>query len=142
MAIFLGCCENSPSAGRTFIVSGHVYITCITHYPSTPQHSCTDSGGCCYPSTDISTVPIVVVDDYLNALEQDEADTDEEDEFFDVMEYNNLPNLVVHDGLASPSTSPILSMPISAYIKMELYTGYENLRTKLKLSDERPSGRC
>ena len=73
---------------------------------------------------------------------QDEADTDEEDDFFDAMEYNNLPNLVVHDGLDNPSTSTILSMPISAHIKMAPHAGYENLRRKLKLSDERPSGRC
>ena len=82
------------------------------------------------------------MDDYLNALVQDEVDTDKEDEFFDVMDYNNLPNLVVHDGLASPFASPILSMPISAHIKMAPHVGYENLRRKLKLSDERPSGRC
>lgn len=84
-------------------------------------------------------VPIVVADDCLNALVQDEADTDEEDEFFDAIESNNLPNLVVHDGLASPSTSTILSMPIPVHIKMEPYAGYANLRTKLTLSDERPS---
>ena len=63
--------------------------------------------------------------------------TDEEDGFFDAIEYNHLPNLVVHDGLASPSTSTILSMPISTHIKMEPYAGYENLLTKLKLSDKR-----
>ena len=110
--------------------------------PSTPQLPTTPAP----TPVDVNTpplaspkVPIVVADDYLNALVQDEADTDEEDEFSDAMEYNNLPNLVVHDGLASPSTSPILSMPISAYIEMELYAGYENLRTKLKLSEERPS---
>jgi hypothetical protein len=84
-------------------------------------------------------VPIAVLDDYLNALVQDEADMDEEDEFFDAIESNNLPNLLVHDGLASLSTSTILSMPVPVHIKMEPYVGYANLRTRLKLSDERPS---
>ncbi|KIJ91140.1 hypothetical protein K443DRAFT_135559 [Laccaria amethystina LaAM-08-1] len=86
-------------------------------------------------------VPIAVADDYLNALVQDGADTDEEDEFFDAIESNNLPNLVVHDGLASPSTSTIPCMPVPTHIhiKMEPYAGYANLRTRLTLSDERPS---
>jgi len=70
---------------------------------------------------------------------QDEADMDEEDEFFDAIESNNLPNLLVHDGLSSPSTSTILSMPVPVHIKMEQYVGYTNLRTRLKLSDEQPS---
>jgi len=70
---------------------------------------------------------------------QDEADTDEEDEFFDAIESNNLPNLLVHDSLSSPSTSTILSMPVPVHIKMEQYAGYANLRMRLKLSDERPS---
>jgi len=84
-------------------------------------------------------VPIVVADDYLTALVQDEGDTDEEDEFFDAIESNNLPNLLVHDGLATPSTSTTLSMPIPIHVKMEPYAGYANLRTRLTLSDERPS---
>jgi len=66
-------------------------------------------------------VPIAVADGYLTALVQDEADTDEEEEFFDAIESNNLPNLLVHDGLASPSTStfyPCLSPSISRWSRM------------------------
>ena len=37
--------------------------------------------------------------------DDDEPDTDEEDEFFDAIETGNLPNLVVHEGLTSPTTA-------------------------------------
>ncbi len=37
--------------------------------------------------------------------DDEEPDTDEEDEFFDAIETGNLPNLVVHEGLTSPTTA-------------------------------------
>jgi hypothetical protein len=133
--VILGYC---PSLGRTFIVWGHVRITSIAYHPSAP-HSRTDSNTLPLASP---KVPIDVADDYLNALVQDGADRYdsycEEDEFFDPIESNNLPDMVVHDGLASPSTSTITCMPIPTHIKVEPCAGYANMWTKLKLSEERP----
>ncbi|KAA1466569.1 hypothetical protein DENSPDRAFT_831423 [Dentipellis sp. KUC8613] len=67
-------------------------------------------------------------------LETEEGDTDEEDEFFDAIETNALPNLVVNEqlvGLTEPSIPPS--------IKTEQYKGYKVLRRSLGLkSDNRP----
>ncbi|KAJ7595383.1 Oxysterol-binding protein-domain-containing protein [Mycena floridula] len=66
-----------------------------------------------------------------------DGDTDEEDEFFDAIEANNLPNLVVAESMKSPvhseigfSLDPDFTLP---------YSGYRNLREKLDLTDERPN---
>jgi hypothetical protein len=61
-------------------------------------------------------------------------DTDEEDEFFDAIESNNIPNLIVNESLTSPTHSEI-SLPIN----IEPYAGYQQLREELALSDARPS---
>jgi hypothetical protein len=64
------------------------------------------------------------------------ADTDEEDEFFDAIEANNLPNLDVHEFLASPIHSEQM-LPSAA---LEPYAGYKHLRDRLPISsDNRPS---
>ena len=64
-----------------------------------------------------------------------DLDTDE-DEFFDAIESNTLPNLLVHESLTSPTHSQ-LSLPINFDIGP--YSGYKNLRTELSLCDQRPS---
>ncbi|KAF8625888.1 hypothetical protein AX15_005147 [Amanita polypyramis BW_CC] len=62
--------------------------------------------------------------------------TDEEDEFFDAIESNNLPNLIVHSSF-TPSR-PLAPFPPT--IDFACYTGYNQLRTRLALSaDNRPS---
>jgi hypothetical protein len=66
--------------------------------------------------------------------EEDAADTDEEDEFFDAIESNALPNLVVHEALAGHS-EPLLPKNIDK----SQYDGYRVLRRELDLkSDNRP----
>jgi hypothetical protein len=95
----------------------------------------------------LSTVPPVVrrmslqrpssvgVAGITRSIEEDEAvDTDEEDEFFDAIESNALPNLVVHEALAGHS-EPLLPK----YIDKSQYDGYRVLRKELDLkSDNRP----
>ncbi|KAJ7770760.1 oxysterol-binding protein [Mycena metata] len=63
-------------------------------------------------------------------------DTDEEDEFFDAIEANTIPNLVVHEALKSPTHSE-LALPDT--VNVEPYAGYTQLREELLLSDARPS---
>ncbi len=66
--------------------------------------------------------------------EGDVIDTDEEDEFFDAIESNALPNLVVNEALAGHS-EPMLSEDIDK----GQYEGYRVLRKELDLkSDNRP----
>lgn len=66
--------------------------------------------------------------------EEETVDTDEEDEFFDAIETNNLPNLVITDQLAGRRT-----MPLPPMIDREQYRGYERLRSHLAISsDDRP----
>lgn len=63
-------------------------------------------------------------------------DTDEEDEFYDAIEADNLPNLEVHELLASPTHSEI-HLPSIDY---EAYAGYKTLRDRLPITeDNRPS---
>ena len=68
-------------------------------------------------------------------IEEDEAvDTDEEDEFFDAIESNALPNLVVHEALAG-HPEPLLPK----HIDKSQYEGYRVVRNELDLkSDNRP----
>jgi oxysterol-binding protein 1 len=95
----------------------------------------------------LSTVPPVIrrmslqrpssvgVAGITRSTEEDEgADTDEEDEFFDAIESNALPNLVVHEALSGIS-EPLLPK----YIDKSQYDGYRVLRKELDLkSDNRP----
>jgi hypothetical protein len=63
--------------------------------------------------------------------------TDEEDEFFDAIESNTLPNLVVH---ASFAPTPSRLSTLSAFFDVNCYAGYQDLRMQLELSaDNRPS---
>ncbi|GBE78765.1 hypothetical protein SCP_0116570 [Sparassis crispa] len=61
------------------------------------------------------------------------ADTDEEDEFFDAIETNTLPNLIVTQSLTAPSHGFFITR------NREQYLGYEYLRKRLAISsDNRP----
>ena len=63
-------------------------------------------------------------------MEQDGFDTDEEDEFFDAIESNNLPNLVV---------KPVIPDHLWITIHKDQYTGYLKLRERLAIDkDDRP----
>ncbi|KAI0653811.1 Oxysterol-binding protein-domain-containing protein [Cubamyces menziesii] len=67
------------------------------------------------------------------AEDDEEALTDEEDEFFDAIESNNLPNLVI--------TQSLMQGPggTEFYISREIYKGYLKLRDRLAISsDDRP----
>ncbi|TFK33757.1 Oxysterol-binding protein-domain-containing protein [Crucibulum laeve] len=68
--------------------------------------------------------------------EDEDCDTDEEDEFFDAIETNNLPNLFIPDSIASPTG--LDSVP-PIHLGLEPYSGYAKLRQSLNLSNERPS---
>ncbi|KAG2123665.1 Oxysterol-binding protein-domain-containing protein [Suillus cothurnatus] len=68
--------------------------------------------------------------------DEDAVDTDEEDEFFDAIEANALPNLVVSQLLSSP----MHTVPALSFMNGEHFAGYQNLRTRLPIgSDNRPS---
>jgi hypothetical protein len=69
------------------------------------------------------------------SIEEEEAvDTDEEDEFFDAIESNALPNLVVHEALTGQS-EPLLPK----HVDKSQYGGYRVVRKELDLkSDNRP----
>lgn len=70
----------------------------------------------------------------MDESESADMDTDEEDEFFDAIESNNLPNLVVPESLMSPGVHEF-SMPVDMTLP---YTGYKVLRQRLNITDERP----
>ncbi|KAI0344300.1 hypothetical protein BDW22DRAFT_1327437 [Trametopsis cervina] len=66
--------------------------------------------------------------------DDDEGDTDEEDEFFDAIESNTLPNLVITDSLAGKSV-----IPMPQTINQSQYEGHTRLRNRLAItSDDRP----
>ena len=66
--------------------------------------------------------------------EEEAVDTDEEDEFFDAIESNALPNLVVHEALAGHSEALL-----PKHFDKVPYQGYRVLRKQLALeSDNRP----
>jgi oxysterol-binding protein 1 len=69
-------------------------------------------------------------------MEDEDMDTDDEDEFFDAIESNNLPNLLVPDSLKKP-VHPETLLP---EYDSGPYMGYKQLRQRLALSnDNRPS---
>jgi hypothetical protein len=92
--------------------------------------------------------PSAISDDY-------DHDTDEEDEFFDAIESGNLPNLIVHEGLTSPTSISAMTLipsmldketavaPATGAAKgltLGPYEGYTHLRSRLALrSDQRPN---
>ncbi|OCH89825.1 hypothetical protein OBBRIDRAFT_793900 [Obba rivulosa] len=68
-----------------------------------------------------------------SALDDDMGDTDEEDEFFDAIESNTLPNLIINESLTSHPPSVLV------IFDKEQYSGYLKLRDKLGItSDNRP----
>ncbi|KAG0702561.1 Oxysterol-binding protein-domain-containing protein [Suillus ampliporus] len=68
--------------------------------------------------------------------DEDVYDTDEEDEFFDAIEANALPNLLVSQLLSSP----IHAEPTLSFMDAEHFAGYQHLRPRLPIgSDNRPS---
>ncbi len=90
--------------------------------------------------------------------EEDDYDTDEEDEFFDAIESNTLPNLLIHDEIVSPSSPagfqlsgadalaksvtrmPSMKAPMPKEVDIKPYEVYNHLRTRLALgNDQRPS---
>ena len=79
-------------------------------------------------------VPVSATGVTRSSDDGDGIDTDEEDEFFDAIESNALPNLVVHEALTGLS-EPMLSEDID----QGQYEGYRVLRKELDLeSDNRP----
>ncbi|TCD62525.1 hypothetical protein EIP91_006775 [Steccherinum ochraceum] len=65
---------------------------------------------------------------------EEEVDTDEEDEFFDAIETNNLPNLLVNANLTGKT---VRELPPST--NLEQYESYKHLRQRLAItSDDRP----
>ncbi|TFK84172.1 hypothetical protein K466DRAFT_497061 [Polyporus arcularius HHB13444] len=67
-----------------------------------------------------------------SALDDEMGDTDEEDEFFDAIESNTLPNLVITQSLIQPS-------PAQQFLSREVYAAYLKLRDRLSItSDDRP----
>ena len=112
--------------------------------------------------TIVGPIPAITIDgDYDDSLakavnEGDyDHDTDEEDEFFDAIEANALPNMLVYEALTSPSTAKTTPEAttsttgggrggseqslVSMKANKEFYGGYANLRKSLKLSAERPN---
>lgn len=62
--------------------------------------------------------------------------TDEEDEFFDAIESNSLPNVIVPSAFVAP---PEVKPSIERTLQMEQYAGYYKLRTRLPIEkDTRP----
>ncbi|KAK7049917.1 hypothetical protein VNI00_005347 [Paramarasmius palmivorus] len=80
--------------------------------------------------TQETVVPSIVADD------DDMGDTDDEDEFFDAIEANAIPNLVVPDQLKSPTHSVEESV-LTEDLTLP-YVGYRNMRNRLPIVAERP----
>jgi hypothetical protein len=64
-----------------------------------------------------------------------EYSDDSEDEFFDAIDSNNLPNLIIPPPLSSPLQSPAHLPP---YISTLPYSSYAFIREKLDTADTRP----
>lgn len=70
----------------------------------------------------------------VRAEQEESVDTDEEDEFFDAIESNTLPNLVVNESLTA-RTAP----EESSVLDLVQYESYKHLRPRLAItSDDRP----
>lgn len=80
-------------------------------------------------SVSSTSLPAPVMED-----SEEMVDTDEEDEFFDAIDANNLPNVVIPDAL-------VKSPPLDAgsLVELDQYEGYKHLREKLPMEkDTRP----
>ena len=108
--------------------------------------------------TFVGPIPAITIDgEYDDSLTKavDEGDydhdTDEEDEFFDAIEANALPNMLVYEALTSPSTKSgeaignrnFANQQEQSLVSMKanqgFYAGYADMRTSLRLSAERPN---
>ena len=68
---------------------------------------------------------------------EEEGETDEEDEFFDAIESNTLPNLVINQSLIKPPPSSVGAAAFS--LSTDVYAAYLKLRDRLSISsDDRP----
>jgi len=119
------------------------------------------------------SIPLIAVDDAKfftpgftkspSAISDDyDHDTDEEDEFFDAIESGTLPNLIVHEGLTSPTSISSMTLIPSILdqdtkiataavfgskvdggtrgLSLGPYEGYTHLRSRLAIgSDHRPN---
>lgn len=89
--------------------------------------------GTARPKSLIVAKPPKTEQDGGNEDEGEDVDTDEEDEFFDAIDSNSLPNLVVNQALTSHAGS------LPPEVSTEQYAGYRDLRTRLAItSDDRP----
>ena len=71
------------------------------------------------------------------AAAEEEGETDEEDEFFDAIESNTLPNLLISQSLIKPP--PPVGAAAAFALSTEVYAGYTKLRDRLSISsDDRP----
>ncbi|KAH7920399.1 hypothetical protein BV22DRAFT_1039916 [Leucogyrophana mollusca] len=99
--------------------------------PTFPSSTPTPTPQRVLPSKASASLPAPIEDD------QTAFDTDEEDEFFDAIEANTLPNLTVSQLLTSPTHSEF-SLPFM--VNIEPFVGYKDLRNRLPIgSDTRPS---
>jgi oxysterol-binding protein 1 len=88
----------------------------------------------CFRRLSLQRPPAVGMIGITGSLDDGAVDTDEEDEFFDAIESNALPNLVVHEAL---SGQPEPRLP--KHIDKGQYEGYRVLRKHLDLeTDNRP----
>ncbi|KAF8995937.1 Oxysterol-binding protein-domain-containing protein [Cyathus striatus] len=74
--------------------------------------------------------------------EEEEFSTDEEDEFFDAIDSNNLPNLTIPESIVSPTRSETApsNIPDGMNVNMDAYKAYTHLRKRLGVrADNRPS---
>ena len=154
-----------PASAITPTVSGSPPIT----PPSVPAVPRMPPSRRATADTFVGPIPAITIDgDYDDSFlakavtEGDyDHDTDEEDEFFDAIEANALPNMLVYEALTSPSAkSPthdeasVSAGNISlakqqqqeqqSLISMKaadqgFYAGYAHMRTSLNLSAERPN---
>lgn len=87
--------------------------------------------------TDNDTASVPIVTSPPAQVDTDEEE-DEEDEFFDAIESNTLPNLVVSATLASP-IKPDLTSELVHWIDLRQYQGYQHPRERLGITaDDRP----
>ena len=146
--------RKTPSRGGT--VDTLTAAPTTGRQPSIPHIALDDAK---FLAPGLSKSPSAISDDY-------EHDTDEEDEFFDAIESGNLPNLIVHEGLTSPTSISSMTLIPSettttkvapgaaglgsttnvddaAAVKgltLGAYEGYTHLRSRLSIgSDHRPN---
>ena len=146
-----------PASAITPTVSSSPPIAPQEYTPSVPAAPRIPLSRHATVETITGPIPAITIDgEYDNFLSKDmiegnyDHDTDEEDEFFDAIEANALPNMLVYEALTSPSSkSPeagsrsFASQQEQSLISMKanqgFYAGYAHMRMSLKLSAERPN---